>query len=65
MKKRRVWPLVLLLLLVLAGVVAAGGYVYWKYGDELFSQKENTVKRIWQVPLRLRMHTTGHLHHWF
>ena len=43
-KKRRVWPLVLLLLLVLAGVVAAGGYVYWKYGDELFSQKEKYRK---------------------
>lgn len=39
-KKRRTWPLALVLLLLVAGLAAGGGFLYWKYGDELFSQKQ-------------------------
>ena len=39
-KKRRTWPLLLVLLLLVAGLAAGGGYLYWKYGDALFSQKK-------------------------
>lgn len=43
-KKRRSWPIILFILILLAGVAAGGGYVYWKYGDEYFIGKKNDYK---------------------
>ncbi|MEG0736903.1 MAG: helix-turn-helix domain-containing protein, partial [Longicatena sp.] len=40
-EKKRNWPL-LVILLLLIGLIGAGGYLYWKYGDEYSFVKKNS-----------------------
>lgn len=43
-KKRRIWPVVLLMLLLVAALGAGCAYLYWKYGDDYTITKKNTYK---------------------
>lgn len=40
-EKKRNWPL-LVILMLLVGLLGAGGYVYWQYGDEYSFVKKNS-----------------------
>ncbi|MGX8832735.1 helix-turn-helix transcriptional regulator [Amedibacillus sp. YH-ame6] len=40
-EKKRNWPL-LVILLLLIGLIGAGGYLYWQYGDEYSFVKKNS-----------------------
>ena len=43
-KRRRIWPIVLLFLLFIAVLGAGGAYVYWKYGDDYAIVKKKTYQ---------------------